>query len=93
MAGEDPDYIHWLKGQPCNQCGAQRGCDAHHRTGAGMGMRAHDHLAMPMCRYCHDTFHASSGSFKTMEKQARRAYQDEAIQRCRRVYSSKAPGG
>lgn len=94
MADEDPEYIRWIKEQPCNQCGRQRGCDAHHRTGTGMAMRAHDHSAMPLCRECHMEFHAGSGPFKEMKKQARRDYQDEAIQRCRRVYNaSKAPGG
>ncbi len=94
MADEDLEYIRWIKQQPCNQCGRQRGCDPHHRTGAGMALRSHDHLAIPLCRVCHDAFHASSGAFKKMEKQARRDYQDEAIERCRRVYkSSKGPAG
>ncbi len=94
MAGEDKDYIDWIKQQPCNQCGKQGSCDAHHKTGAGLAMRSHDHLAMPLCRACHTEFHASSGAFKKMEKQARRDYQDEAIERCRRVYNaSKGPGG
>lgn len=93
MAGEDPEYIRWIKQQPCNQCGAQRGSDPHHRTGAGLAMRAHDHKAIPLCRYCHNAFHAGSGTFKRLDRQGKRTYQDEAIERCRRVYkSSKGPG-
>lgn len=94
MAGEDPDYTNWLRQQPCNQCGSQRGCDPHHRTGAGMAMRSHDHKAMPMCRGCHTQFHAGSGFFKSLDRQGKGDYQDEAIERCRRVYmSSKGPAG
>lgn len=93
MAGEDSDYTDWLRRQPCNQCGRQAGCDPHHRTGAGVALRSHDHEAMPMCRICHTKFHAASGPFREMNKQARRDYQDEAIERCRRSYSSKAPAG
>lgn len=93
MAGEDKDYTDWLRAQPCNQCGKQAGCDPHHRTGAGMGMRSHDHKAIPLCRTCHTEFHAGSGFFKSLDKQGKRDYQDEAIERCRRSYSSKAPVG
>lgn len=94
MAGEDSDYTDWIRRQPCNECGRSPGCDPHHRTGAGMAMRSHDHKAIPLCRFCHETFHAGSGTFKRLDKQGKRDYQDEAIERCRRVYNaSKGPAG
>lgn len=58
-----------------------------------MGIRSHDIAAIPLCRLCHTEFHAGSGFFRQLDKQGKRDYQNEAIERCRRVYSSKGPGG
>ncbi len=57
-------------------------------------MRSHDHTAIPLCRHCHTAFHSGSGSFKKLDKQGKRDYQDEAIEKYREAYmSSKGPGG
>ncbi len=87
MAGEDPHYTDWVHRQPCHQCKRQAGCDAHHRTGAGMGLRSHDHASFPLCRWCHTAFHAGSGPFKWFDKAGRRDWQDKAVIKARGTYS------
>ena len=58
-----------------------------------MGIRSHDHKAIPLCRLCHTAFHAGSGPFRWLDKKAKHAYQDEAIEKYREAYaSSKGPG-
>lgn len=65
MAGEDPEYVAWIRKQPCCACGSRVGVDAHHHTAGstqptvgqrgrraqarGMGQRAHDEATMPLC--------------------------------------------
>ena len=65
----------------CHQCGRPPPSEAHHRTGAGMGLKAKDDLTMPLCPTCHVEFHALSGPFKGMTREQARAWQDEAIDR------------
>jgi len=62
MAGELPAYTAWLRTLPCRRCGCH-GVHVHHRTGAGMGLRAHDLDGMPLCAACHRHLHALSGVF------------------------------
>lgn len=88
MAGEDPHYTDWLKMQACYQCDSRRGCDPHHRQGAGMGMRSHDHTAIPLCRFCHVAWHAGSGPYKWMGRDGKREYADKSIAKYRALYRS-----
>ena len=47
-------HLQRIKEMPCGLCGASGPSDAHHiREGQGMGQRASDYLAIPLCKDCH----------------------------------------
>lgn len=54
-------YREWVEQQDCCHCLAPAD-DAHHIKGvghfSGVGMKAPDWLTMPLCRVCHNAFHA-----------------------------------
>jgi hypothetical protein len=77
MANESPLYLKRVRQLPCANCGRPAPNEAHHRTGAGMARRAHDHDAMPLCRRCHHDLHALAGSFKTFDRAMLRSWQDD----------------
>lgn len=86
---KDPGYLIWVRRQPCWQCGkAPAGC-AHHKTGAGMGLRASDLDAMPLCHGCHMAFHDGKGPFKGWGKARRRQWQEEAIAATRLAHTEE----
>lgn len=93
MANEDQSYTDWLRQRPCCSCGGS-GVQVHHRTGAGMGLRAHDHDAMPLCFRCHSDLHCLGGRFSTFSREDLRQWQDEQIAALRAVYEPQgsAPG-
>nr|WP_303201976.1 DUF968 domain-containing protein [Hafnia paralvei] len=56
---ELPEYLQWVKTQPCSGCG-QQADDPHHIINngfGGMGTKANDLLVMPLCRICHGELH------------------------------------
>lgn len=59
MANEDPAYLEWIRSLPC--ASPDEPClhksEAHHKTGAGMGLRSPDWTAIPLCRVHHAAFH------------------------------------
>lgn len=73
MAGEDRAYSDRVRDLPCAMCGKRGRSEQHHRSGAGMGLRAHDHDSMPLCWRCH---HVELGR---MPKADRRAFEAKAI--------------
>lgn len=93
MAGDDPEYIRWLRLRMCvlaTWCG-RRACDPHHarrdRHGpVGMGQRAPDARAIPICRPCHDDLHEGRGYFASMTLDERRAWMEKQIERCQQAY-------
>lgn len=51
---KDRVHIARIKAMDCALCGASGPSDAHHiREGQGMGQRASDYLAVPLCKDCH----------------------------------------
>jgi hypothetical protein len=90
VAGEDPDYTAWLRKQLCCKCAAPAR-EAHHKTGAGKGLKSHDHTAIPMCLHCHREFHGLSGGFKGWTKSQLREWTDEKIGYYRRIYAGDMP--
>lgn len=51
---KDRNHIARIKAMDCALCGASGPSDAHHiREGQGMGQRASDYLAVPLCKDCH----------------------------------------
>lgn len=81
MAGESKQYTTWLRTQPCcaPECGTTRSIEVHHRTGAGMGLRAHDHKGMPLCNSCHVALHSAKRPFFGWDRARLRDWQDEQI--------------
>ncbi len=77
----------WLGDQPCCACPRPSG-PPHHKTGAGMARRAHDHDAMPMCPDCHNSIHSTMfGFFKGWEKAKLQRYQDNMVKMYRKLYA------
>lgn len=59
------DYLSWVKQQPCVACGHPVS-DAHHVKGyglSGMGAKASDLTAFPLCRTCHSDLHDNGWRF------------------------------
>lgn len=54
-----------------------------------MGLRAHDHQAMPLCHKCHMEFHAASGVFREWDKAKRGEFQDQQIAIHRNLYKTR----
>jgi hypothetical protein len=71
---EDPAHLAAVRALPCLACeigGTTQTTqtEAHHiRDGQGMGQKAGDHEAIPLCAHCHRTgwnaFHAGPGMFQ-----------------------------
>jgi hypothetical protein len=89
MAGEDRDYADWLRAQPCcAPCWPQHPSgEIHHaRHDVGMGLRAHDHRAVPICRKHHTDLHGLSGPFRGWNRDGIRSFLDDEIARLRLRY-------
>ena len=88
MAKKDPEYLRRVKWMRCHIC-HDWPCDAHHITGAGMGMKAHDRDTIPLCRKHHSELHSLSGYFKGWSGAKLRNWQVEAVRQTR-AYLEKA---
>lgn len=61
-------HIERIKRMDCVLCGATGPSDAHHiREGQGIGQRASDYLAIPLCKSCHQGENGVHGD-KTLQK-------------------------
>ncbi|WP_434642107.1 DUF968 domain-containing protein [Klebsiella sp. I138] len=63
---ESPNFLAWVKTQPCMCCG-QPADDAHHLIGwgqGGVGTKAHDIFTIPLCRKHHRQLHHDPLSFE-----------------------------
>lgn len=86
MANEDSSYLSRIRKQDCQKCG-RRPCQAHHRTGAGMALRAHDHETISLCVECHASIHElTHGEFSGWTKGELREWQREAVESNRRRF-------
>lgn len=104
MAGDDPEFIRWLRTRMCvcaPFCG-RRACDPHHARRdkhgpVGMGQRASDTRAIAICRPCHNDFHAGRGYFATMTVDQRREWMETQIELANAAYVDSLlptpPGG
>ena len=66
-ARKNPDYLDRLRELPCAVCGHHAPSNAHHLIGvgglSGMGLKAPDLFAMPVCFECHANIHDHRGSW------------------------------
>jgi len=57
------DWLRWVASRPCARCGREGSTQAHHIRGAGhkggVGLKAPDHWAAPLCFDCHHAFHSN----------------------------------
>jgi len=64
-------YLGWVRAHPCCVCGTTRGVIAHHLIGmwqvSGMGLKAADSFAMPVCDGPGDTCHRKIHTSKTLQ--------------------------
>jgi len=68
-----PKHIARVREQPCMVCGNDYGVEAHHlmrpwRDGRGMGMRAGDDNAVPLCSDHHRALHARGDEIAFFEE-------------------------
>lgn len=56
---EDPDYLRFIRRQPCVACGCAS--QAHHVVppgGGKVGRKVSDYRAVPLCAWCHRKYHS-----------------------------------
>ena len=51
----NPRYLAWIRAQPCCVCGITRGIEASHTGPHGLGQKAPDSSAIPLCARHHRT--------------------------------------
>lgn len=91
---DDRPYLeHFIKRLPCCApgCDADPPSDPHHKSGAGVGARAHDHETMPLCRRCHDDLDAFRGAFASWTREQRAAWQASMARVLRAAYLLQRP--
>lgn len=49
----DPGYLHFIRTLPCACCDSRRGIEAAHQGPHGMGQKASDLSAIPLCQLHH----------------------------------------
>lgn len=90
MAGEDEEYLQWIRLQPCQVCDRDPPSQAHHHTKRrAKSRRAHDHDAMALCAMCHMHLHGATGRFKDWNHEQRTNLQDELVNRHRTIYNDE----
>ncbi len=94
MAGEDLDYVFWIKMRPCaaqliegcGDCNPVWPCDGHHAGQRGLGQRAHDHTCVPLCRLHHTAWHDAHPPFRGWNANKRREWSAVVIAENRELY-------
>lgn len=76
---DDPAYLAWICAPACN-AGAPSEAHHHNLRGAGIGRKAPDRNAMPLCTPHHvPGIHAIAGPFGGWSKDELRAWQDQRV--------------
>ena len=82
---ESRKYLNWVATLPCSSCGIDDDTIVPHHLkhrwapygGGGAGLKANDHLVMPLCFTCHNKAHSGDADvldwqpqfiFKTLDK-------------------------
>lgn len=92
MANEDRNYLTWLRMRRCCAPGPPHaGGEPHHprhdeHGAVGMGLRAHDHRAISLCRACHLAIELHTGPFAGWTKERVREWVDDQAARLLRLY-------
>jgi len=51
-------YLRFVRDEPCCSCSTSAPSDPHHFGPRGIGQKTDDFRVVPLCRACHDEFHA-----------------------------------
>lgn len=67
-------YLAFVRTHPCCSCGTDQGIHAHHVASGGMGQKASDYMAAPLCGQCHSHWHSLAylpgcGGFSTVKEE------------------------
>ena len=90
MANENRPYLLWLSTHPCAVpgCHDRSGPPHHPRHDVGLGRRAHDHRAVPICHQHHVELHAKNGAFLGWPNDRLRAWLDATGAALRQLFES-----
>lgn len=91
---DEPAYLEFIRTLPCCAPDAPSKCfpfvQAHHHTyPRGMGQKAPDRFAIPLCALHHDNFHMANGAFLGWGRDRRRAWQDAQVERFQAAYERR----
>lgn len=80
-AGSDPAYLAWVRTQPCKVPGCASTLIHAHHAGRrpGVGLKASDITAIPLCLHHHACWHQAIGVFAGLSKLERFAWSQRAI--------------
>lgn len=90
--GGDEAYLAFVRALPCcaptvAPCLSPAPQHPHHKTGAGMAMKARDDETMPLCWVHHRDFHLGQGPFLYWTRDNRDMWQEEMVDRVRRAHA------
>lgn len=99
----DKSYLQWVRECPCAVQPCNGRSEAHHPTNGeterhskslggrrGLGQKAADATAFPLCAKHHDQLHDGRGFFEDLDQAARRAWQYEQSRYHRELYEGIA---
>lgn len=91
----DARYLAWLRTQPCAACAAPPPSEASHHGPRGMGQKADDDLAIPLCRRCHRSWHDTSKVFGRdhLDRERTRTWLSRTAEQHRRRYGHHGGDG
>jgi len=95
MANEDFAYLERVRLLGCrafglSQCGGR--VEAHHAGARGLGQRAHDRTAIPLCSWHHRAWHDARGPFADWDRARRRAWAEAEVAAVQAILGG-TPGG
>lgn len=94
MPAKDLKRLKWIRSLPC--VFHSRACvgdvEAHHRTGAGLALKAPDDETMPLCSLHHKQRHDATGPFHEMTKAERKTWEAEMVAKYQALWESDHQG-
>jgi hypothetical protein len=89
-AVRDPAYLAFVRTLPCAApVACRRPSQAHHAGLRGLGQRASDDTAVPLCAQHHADWHAAAGPFRGWDRAARAAWALTVIAETRALYARR----
>lgn len=88
MPKRDPKRLAWIRTLPCVFQGdaCEGSTEGHHRTGAGLALKAPDDEAMPLCQLHHRQRHDHTGAFLKLTKAERKTWEAEMVAKYQKLY-------